>query len=68
MAAWSAAASFAESAAILELCWYSTLMSALGLCLGPGGMPWSNIIMSCWMTPSHFGSAAVPCSFDRSSA
>ena len=24
------------------------------------GMPWSNIIMSCWIMPSHFGSGYLP--------
>ena len=24
------------------------------------GMPWSNIIMSCWIMPSHFGSGYFP--------
>ena len=37
------------------------LISALGLCFGPGGIPWSKSIMSCWIMPSHFGSLAVPC-------
>ena len=42
-----AAASFAESGAISEFIWYSMLISAFGLCFGPGGIPWSYIIMSC---------------------
>src|ERR1051325_135502 len=33
--------------------------SGLTLPSGPG-MPWSNIIMSCWIMPSHFGSGYFP--------
>jgi hypothetical protein len=28
-------------------------------------MPWSNIIMSCWILPSQRGSSGVPWSFAR---
>ncbi len=55
--------------------------SASGRCSGltvpsARGMPWSNIIMSCWIMPSHFGSGyrpepggfSLPCSGPRCSA
>ena len=68
----------ADAFAIFELDWNSMFTSASGRCSlrivpSGSGMPWSHIIMSCWIIPSHLGSgyfpepfgSSIPCSFAR---